>query len=61
MQQMMEFFEMVSLNEAALRESERTAMLQARLALRVFQRAMGRLHMETVEDTTGAETIAAAA
>ena len=40
MQQLIEFYEMVSLNDAALRGSEKTAILKARLALNMFQRAM---------------------
>ena len=40
MQKLIEFYEMVSLNDAALRGSEKTAILKARLALRMFERAM---------------------
>jgi len=40
MQKLIEFYEMVSLNEATLRGSEKTAILKARLALRIFERAM---------------------
>jgi hypothetical protein len=40
MQKLIEFYEMVSLNDAALRGRERTAILKARLALRMFERAM---------------------
>jgi hypothetical protein len=40
MQKLIEFYEMVSLNDAALRGSERTTILKARLALRMFERAM---------------------
>jgi hypothetical protein len=49
MQEMIEFFEMVSLNDAALGGTERMAILQARLALRVFLRAMTRLRDESLE------------
>jgi hypothetical protein len=40
MQKLIEFYEMASLNDAALRSSEKTAILKARLALRMFERAM---------------------
>ncbi len=40
MQKLIEFYEMVSLNDAALRGSEKTAILKARLALRMFEQAM---------------------
>ena len=39
-QRFIEFYEMVSLNDAALRGSEKTDILKARLALRLFERAM---------------------
>lgn len=40
MQQMIELYEMVALNEDALRETERLSIQQARLALGMFERAM---------------------
>ena len=40
MQKLIEFYEMVSLNEATLPGNEKTAILKARLALRMFERAM---------------------
>ena len=40
MQELIEFYEMVALNDAALRGSEKTAILKARLALSMFERAM---------------------
>ena len=40
MQELIEFYEMVALNDAALRGSEKTAILRARLALSMFERAM---------------------
>jgi hypothetical protein len=43
MQKVIEFYEMVSLNDAALRGSEKTAILKARLALKMFE---GRCAME---------------
>ena len=55
MQEMIEFFEMVSLNEAALCGMHVTAILQARLALRVFERAVNRLRSETDEPATQRE------
>jgi len=43
-QEFIEYCEMVSLNDAALRGSEETAILKARLALRMFERAMESLN-----------------
>jgi hypothetical protein len=40
MQKLIEFYETVSLNDDALRGSERAAILKARLALGMFERAM---------------------
>ena len=40
MQQLIEFYEMVSMNDAALRGDEKMAILKARLALGMFERAM---------------------
>ena len=40
MQKLMEFYEMVSINDAALSGTERTTILKARLALNMFERAM---------------------
>jgi len=40
MQQLIEFYEMVSLNDYALRGNEKMAILKARLALHVFEQAM---------------------
>jgi hypothetical protein len=56
MQQLIEFYEMVSLNGAALRDSERAAILKARLALRMFERAMESFKTSSTEATqpTGA-------
>jgi hypothetical protein len=39
-QRFIEFYEMVSLNDAALRGSEKTDILKARLALRIFERVI---------------------
>ena len=40
MQQMMELYEMVSMNDTALRGTEKLQILKARLALHMFERAM---------------------
>jgi hypothetical protein len=40
MQQMIELYEMVSMNDATLRGTEKLAILKARLALQMFERAM---------------------
>jgi hypothetical protein len=40
MEKLIELYEMVSLNEAALRGSENAALLKARLALDLFEQAM---------------------
>src|SRR4051812_40000850 len=40
MQELIEFFEMVSLNEVVLRGPEKLSILKARLALSAFNRAM---------------------
>ena len=40
MQDLIEFYEMVSLNDAALRDREKMAILNARHALSMFERAM---------------------
>jgi hypothetical protein len=52
MQQMIEFYEMVSMNDAALRGSERTAILKARLALRMFERAMESFKQASAPETS---------
>ena len=55
MQQLIEFYEMISLNDAALRDSERTTSRKARLALRVFERAMESFKTGSTEATSAAE------
>jgi hypothetical protein len=40
MQELIEFYEMVSLNDAVLRGGEKLAICEARLALRMFAKAM---------------------
>ena len=55
MQELIEFYEMVSLNDAALSDSERTAILKARLALRMFERAMESFKAISCEAPSAAE------
>jgi hypothetical protein len=43
---MIEFYEMVSVNDCALRGAEKLAILKARLALGMFERAMQSLKAE---------------
>jgi hypothetical protein len=50
MQQMIEFYEMVSMNDAALRGTEKLAILKARLALQMFERAMQDFKGEAVPE-----------
>ena len=40
MEQMIELYEMVSMNDTSLRGTEKMAILKARLALNMFERAM---------------------
>ena len=56
MQQMIEFYEMVSLNDAALRGSEKTAILKARLALNMFERAMATFKTASAETPAAADS-----
>lgn len=49
MQKLIEFYEMASLNAAALGDSEKLAILEARRALRKFARAMESFKMGAVE------------
>ena len=55
MQKLIEFYEMVSLNDAALRGSEKTAILKARLALKMFERAMESFKAISCEVPSAAE------
>ena len=55
MQQLIEYYEMVSLNDVALRDSERIAILKARLALRMFERAMESFKTRSTEATQPTE------
>ena len=54
-QKLIEFYEMVSLNDAALRGSEKTAILKARLALKMFERAMESFKAISCEVPSAAE------
>ena len=49
MQKLIEFYEMASLNSAALCDSEQLAILEARHALHKFARAMETFKMAPVE------------
>jgi hypothetical protein len=55
MQKLLELYEMVSLNKAALRGDEKQAILKARLALRMFERAMESFKVESAEAPRAAE------
>ena len=55
MEKIFEYYEMVSLNEAALLDSERMAILKARLALNMFKRAMEDFQIVTTEAPSAAE------
>ena len=49
MQQLIEFYEMVSMNDAALHGEEKAAILKARLALNMFERAMASFKTASAE------------
>ncbi len=51
---LMELFDMVSLNEAVLSDTERQALLKARLALGIFERAMQRFKSEAAAGSSDA-------
>ena len=55
MQQLIELYEMVALNEDALHDTERLTILKARLAVRMFERAMQSFKTQFFEtpDRTG--------
>jgi len=55
MQKLIEFYEMVSLNDTALRGDEKTAILKARHALRMFEQAMERFKAVSSEAPSAAE------
>ena len=50
MQKLIEFYEMASLNSAALSDSEELAIMEARRALRKFARAMESFKRPPVEE-----------
>jgi hypothetical protein len=50
MQQMIELYEMVSMNDASLRGTEKLAILKARLALQMFERAMLNFKTESASE-----------
>jgi hypothetical protein len=50
MQQMIELYEMVSVNDASLRGPEKLAILKARLALQMFERAMQNFKSESAAE-----------
>jgi hypothetical protein len=56
MQQLIEFYEMVSMNDAALRGKEKTAILKARLALNMFERAMESFKTASAETPAAHDT-----
>lgn len=56
MQQLIEFYEMVSMNDAALRGAEKMAILKARLALHMFERAMQSFKAESEPAPAAAES-----
>ena len=55
MQKLIEFYEMASLNAAALGDSQKLAILEARRALRKFARAMDNLKRGEVEPAFNAD------
>ena len=57
MQQMIEFFQMVSANDQVLDRSEKLAILKARLALNAFERAMESFRCVTLDAPAAAEKV----
>jgi hypothetical protein len=55
MQKLIELYEMVSLNDTALRGSEKTAILKAQLALRMFERAIDGFKNASIEARSAAD------
>jgi hypothetical protein len=55
MQKLIEFYEMASLNAAALGDREKMAIVEARRGLRLFARAMESFKMGTVEAEVNAD------
>ena len=58
MQELIEFFEMVSVNDAILRGNEKLAILKARLALNAFERAMESFKRGALADASTPATAA---
>jgi hypothetical protein len=58
MQQLIELYEMVSLNDGALRGSERLTILKAGFALRMFERAMQSFKAELSQTGNSEESFA---
>jgi len=58
MQQLIELYEMISLNELALSPTEQRCTAEARVALRLFEAAMQRFMMEFREAASGSEAVA---
>lgn len=56
MQQMIELYEMVAMNEDALRDTDRRAIQQARLALGMFERAMQGFQAQFFQNGTDRHT-----
>ena len=56
MEKLIEFYEMVSLNDAGLSRSERMAILKARLALNMFSRSMQIFHSVSTDAPAAQET-----
>ena len=50
MDELIEFYEMVSLNDAGLRRNEKMAILKARLALNMFKRSMQTFRSASAEE-----------
>jgi hypothetical protein len=56
MQQLIELYEMVALNGAGLRGTEKLSILKAGLALRMFERAMQSFRAELSQAPAGIES-----
>ena len=59
MQQMIELYEMVSMNDDSLRGTEKLAILKARLALQMFERAMQSFKTEIASEAAAVMKAAA--
>ena len=59
MQQMIELYEMVSMNDDSLRGTEKLAILKARLALQMFERAMQSFKTESASEAAAVMKAAA--